>query len=378
MVAGEPSGDLLGAGLVRALRQLCPDAQMRGVGGEAMATAGIPSLFPIADLAVMGLFEVLPRLPRILKRRRQTVADIATWRPDVIVTIDSWGFVSSLIPALRRAGVAAPVVHYVAPQVWAWKRGRAKSVAKKVSRLMTLLPDEGKFFEPHGLRCDFVGHPVVERMAAASLDGAGLRARLGITASQTVVTVLPGSRRGEVRKLLPVLLDAAAELGNVEVLIPVVAALADEVRRISAGYDLKIHVIEGEAARYDAFAASDVALSKSGTVSLELAAVGVPHLIAYTFNSLTNRVARMLVKIPFANLINILSEREVIPEFVLEKCRPELIASCARELLSSPEAVAKQRTDAAAALALLRLPTILPSMRAAQIVLEEATKSQKI
>ncbi len=376
IVAGEPSGDLLAAGLMQAVRRQCPDVQFHGVGGERMTELGIDSLFPISDISVMGLFEVLPRLPLILKRLRQTVADIETFRPDVIVTVDSWGFVSSLLTRLQKRwrrdeGAHVPVVHYVAPQVWAWKAHRAKRVARLVDRLMTLMPDEGRYFEKYGLHCDFVGHPVVERIAEAQFDTEGFRKRYGIPDGARVVTILPGSRRSEVKRLWPILRSAAGKLTGQDLffVVPMVENLAGCIST-----EPNLRVVTGAEDRYNAFKTSVLALSKSGTVSLELAAVGVPHLIAYTFNPFTNWVADRVVKVPFANLINLLADREIVPEFTLDKCRADLIGACAEELLSHPDAAQKQVAEAQAILKRLRLPAIMPSDRAAQIVIETAKK----
>jgi lipid-A-disaccharide synthase len=354
----------------------------------------------------MGIFEVLPRLPLILRRIRQTASDIEAWQPDVLVTVDSWGFVSALLTKLRKknqkrrpaSGVNTgapwslpPVVHYVAPQVWAWKKGRAKNVARLVDRLMTLLPDEGRYFEKYGLRCDFVGHPVVERIAEAGLDPAGFRAANAIPADVRVISVLPGSRHSEVKRLLPILQDSvrqmvagearvdepASDFGaasgrkDLFVVVPTVAGVEDEVRREFEDFELPVRVVTGEVNRYNAFAVSTIALAKSGTVSLELAAVGVPHLIMYKFNALSNLAAKLLVKIRFANLINLMADREIIPEFVLDNCRADLIAPCARKLLDSPEVAAEQVVNARKVMQRLRLPDILPSDRAAQVIIEE-------
>jgi lipid-A-disaccharide synthase len=428
IVAGEPSGDLLASGLMRALLRAYPDVEFAGVGGESMGAVGASqgrfrSLFDIAEISVMGIFEVLPRLPLIMRRIGQTVRDIERFEPDVLVTVDSWGFVSALLTRLRKkwrreASKASvknngsntlsrsrqiPVVHYVAPQVWAWKKGRAKNVARLVDRLMTLLPDEGRWFEPHDLRCDFVGHPVVERIADASVDGAAFRAANGIPASATVVSVLPGSRHSEVKRLIPILkeaikriavthsprtgkkVDGASKTGagdvvtsedqGVFVVVPTVAGVEAEVRRGFEDLGLPVCVVTGEMERYNAFSISKLALAKSGTVSLELAAFGVPHMIVYTFSRLTNLAAKMLVKVRFANLINLLADREIIPEFVLSRCRPELIAECGTELLSSAELARKQANEVRQVMQCLRLPDILPSERAAQIVAEMAQLS---
>ena len=399
IVAGEPSGDLLAAGMMKALRRIASGVEFRGVGGEAMIAAdrvdvaavnlsvdrregsGFRSLFDISEISVMGLFEVLPRLPLILRRIRQTVRDIEEFAPDVVVTVDSWGFVSELLSKLRKrarrtGNMLPPVIHYVAPQVWAWKKGRAKNVARLVDRLMMLLPNEGRYFEKYGLQCDFVGHPVVERIAQADLDAEGFRVANGIPAEATVVSLLPGSRHSEIKRLLPVLKEAVKKLSasfeNLFIVVPTVATVVDEVKRGFEDFPIPARVVIGEMNRYNAFAASAIAISKSGTVSLELAAVGVPHLITYKFNALTNFAIKQVIKIRFANLVNLLADREIIPEFVLDNCRADLIADCASKLLAEPEAAARQVVEAREVMQMLRLPDILPSDRAAQIVAEEA------
>jgi lipid-A-disaccharide synthase len=409
IIAGEPSGDLLASGLMRALLRLAPDVKFRGVGGESMTAvgAGFKSLFEISDISVMGIFEVLPRLPLILKHIRNTVSDIEEFSPDVLVTVDSWGFVSALLTRLKKRGSKIPVVHYVAPQVWAWKKGRARNVARLVDRLMTLLPDEGRWFEPHGLRSDFVGHPVVERIDRTALDPDGFRAANGIPAEATVISVLPGSRHSETKRLIPILkeaiervvagegresadavgaakvVDAAhaveaeqrtAKIKNIFVLVPTVPGVEKEVRRGFEDFPVPVRIVTGEANRYNAFAISKLALAKSGTVSLELVSFNVPHLIAYTFGRLSNYVAKALVKVRFANLINLLADREIIPEFVLDRCRPDLIADCATRLLTTPRSAERQVAEAQEVMQRLRLPDILPSDRAAQIVSEVATR----
>ncbi len=380
IVAGEPSGDLLASGLMRALRRREPEVEFRGVGGESMAAEGLESRFDIAEISVMGVFEVLPRLRRILGRIRQTADDILAWQPDVLVTVDSWGFVSSLLGRLQKHGSRIPVVHYVAPQVWAWKKGRAKNVAKLVDRLMTLLPYEGQYFEKYGLQCDFVGHPVIERMSAAGLDPEGFRRRHNIPQDAEVVCVLPGSRRSETDRLIPIFRDAVERIraghGEIFVVVPTVPGVRRHVEAGFSGCGFPVRVVTGGGERYNAFAVSRMAIAKSGTVSLELAALGVPHLIAYKFNAPTNVLVRMFVRTPFANLLNILAGREVIPELVLQNCRADKIAARALELLTNPAAATEQAVEAQQILQRLRLPDILPSDRAAQIVAQAAAQKR--
>lgn len=418
IVAGEPSGDLLASELMAALRKTGRAVEFRGVGGESMAGQGLESLFDIEQISVMGIFEVLPNLRRILRRIRETADDILRWQPDVLVTVDSWGFVSQLLRCLRKRNSTVPVVHYVAPQVWAWKKGRAKKVASLVDRLMTLLPDEGRYFAPYGLQSDFVGHPVIERMAVRALspapggsahplgthagrvdtagehagpaaascnaaihptvtcDAEDFRRQLGLAPDRRVICVLPGSRRSEVDRLMPVLRDALVQIrrvcGDFAVVVPTVLGVEGRVRRFFAKTDLPARIVTGRENRYNAFCISDLALAASGTVSLELAAVGVPHLITYRFNAPTNLIAKLLVKIRFANLLNLLADKEIIPEFVLDNCRPAPIATCAVELLRHPETGREQVAEAQKILQRLRLPDMLPSERAAQVVLEAA------
>ncbi len=374
LVAGEPSGDLLASGLIDALRRANPTMEFRGVGGESMAERGLNSLFDIEEISVMGVFEVLPNLRRILRRVRETADDITAWQPDVLVTVDSWGFISQLVTKLRKRGIKFPIVHYVAPQVWAWKKGRAKNVARLVDRLMTLLPDEGRFFEKYGLQCDFVGHPVVERMASIEYNAPTVRSELGLDPDETVICVLPGSRRSEVARLMPIfkksLETVRARYGEFSVMIPTVPGVEKRVKKFFAESDIPVRVVTGREMRYKVFTVSEIAIAKSGTVSLELAALGVPHLIAYRFNALTDFMVRTAIKIRFANLLNLQADREIIPEYVLYNCRPEPIAECALCLLSDPEAAAAQVAEAREMLGRLRLPGILPSDRAAQIVIE--------
>jgi len=378
IIAGEPSGDLLASGMMRSIRVQCPGVEFRGIGGESMCDEGLQSRFDIAEISVMGVVEVLRHLPLITRRIRQTVDDIVDWQPDVLVTVDSWGFVSSVVGKLRKRKTHIPVVHYVAPQVWAWKKGRAKSVARLVDRLMMLLPYEGRYFEKFGLKCDFVGHPVMERMSGIDFDPDGFRRRHGIPEDATVVSLLPGSRHSEVVRLVPILKRAVGIIrqkqDNLFVIIPTVAGVEAEVRKCFADFDIPVRVVVGTSERYNAFKISRVALAASGTVSLELTAVGVPHLIAYTFNPLTNWLVKRVIKIKHANLINILDSREIIPELLLDNCRPEPIADTALKLLESSSLGEEQVAEARHVLEQLRLAEMLPSDRAAQIVIEEATR----
>jgi lipid-A-disaccharide synthase len=375
IVTGEPSGDILASRLMRSLRLQRPDVCFAGLGGETMAEQGFESLFDIAEISVMGFGEVLPKLPLILKRLRQVVADIERRQPDVIVTVDSWGFVSVLLGRLRKKKIAIPKVNYVAPQVWAWKKGRARTAAKLLDRLMTLLPYEPPYFEKYGLRCDFVGHPVVENTANLHDDLAEFRRRHGVPQDARLLCALPGSRGHEVKMLVPIFKRVVTRLSeqfpNLFVIIPSVAAIADAVRRAFADVPTPHCVIVGQRERYNAFRASSFAIAASGTVTLELTACGTPHLIAYTFDPITNRIADKLVTSRYANLINILANRFIIPEFTLSRCREGLIYQKSLELMQHPEHAQEQVAQAQQYFSQLK-PSggAMPSEKAAAVVLE--------
>lgn len=377
-VSGEPSGDILAAGLMKALRRKDPQVEFVGVGGESMEALGFKSLFNISELAVMGIFEVLPRLFLILRRMREVIQQIKDEQPDVIVTVDSWGFVSTLLGKLKKEGIKIPKVHYVAPQVWAWKKGRAKKVAKLTDRLLTLLPNEPAYFEKYGLKCDFVGHPVVENTAHLPEDHADFYREYQIPQDRLIVCILPGSRKGEVSRLVPVFQDALARLQKqhpkIFVLLPTVDTVAQQVAAAFEKTAIPFRLLGGQQNRYRAFQISRVAMAASGTVSLELTACRTPHIIAYTFSTLTNWFAKLMVKIKYVNLINILADREIIPEFLVDRCRGDLIADKIEELIEDPETARQQQNDAQVSLQKLRLPHILPSDRAAEVVLEMANR----
>jgi lipid-A-disaccharide synthase len=371
-VTGEPSGDLLASSLMKALKEKAPEAEFYGVGGETMRAYGFQSLFDMAELTVMGFFEVIPRLPLILKRLKQTVADIETLAPDIIITVDSWGFVSALLSRLKKKHIDIPKLHYVAPQVWAWKKGRAKSVAKLTDRLMTLLPHEPEYFEKYGLKCDFVGHPVVENKID-EIDASDFRDKYNIPVEANIISVLPGSRNSEVKRLIPVFIKAtdilSEKIENLFVVVPTVETVVDKVRKEFEDIDLPYRIITGRDERYAAFKQSIAAIAASGTVSLELASCRTPHVVAYKFNPFTNFLADIFVNVKYANLLNILCDKEIIPEFMLNECLADLIANKTFELTDSKIA-GQMILETKEALQKLRLPDVLPSEKAAEIVIE--------
>lgn len=371
LVAGEASGDILGARLMAALRRQRPDLRFAGVGGERMAEQGLTSLFPMRELALMGLLEVLPNLRRLARRMDQAAADIAARRPAVLVTIDAPSFTLRLAERVRPSGVK--VVHYVAPQVWAWRPGRVEKIRRRVDRILALLPFEPPFFEAAGIPVTFVGHPVLESGADAG-DAARFRAAQGIAEGDRPVIVMPGSRRTEVRRLLGTFGEAlrliAAEVPRLRPVVPLAGPVEATVRAGTAGWPVPPLLLREAGERQDAFAAAEAGLIKSGTSSLEMAVAGIPHVVGYRVNPLTAAIVRRLIQVPHASLVNLLAEREVVPERLQENCTPEKLAAELIRLLREPQAVATQRTGFAEVLAKLRPPEGVPSEAAARAVLE--------
>jgi lipid-A-disaccharide synthase len=369
LIAGEQSGDAIGARLMRALAARRSDIAFAGIGGEAMVAAGLASLFPMRELAIMGLLEVLPQLRRLLARLRQTIADIAARRPDVVVTIDAPGFTLRVLRAVAPLGIAR--VHYVAPQAWAWREGRVRHYPGLWNRLLCLLPFEPGFFAGHGLPAVFVGHPVLESGAAAG-DPARFRGCHGLTADARIITLMPGSRRTEVSRLLPVLEETLRRLPpGLCPVVPVAPPVAEAVREGTSSWPVPPILVSGEAAKHDCFAASAVALTKSGTATLELALAGVPMVVTYRVNPLTAAIARRLVRVPYASLVNVILGREVVPEMIQADCRADRLAPAVEALLRDPARAAAQRDAVRPALDALRPPGgLLPSEAAANAVLE--------
>lgn len=374
LIAGEPSGDILGMRLMTAIRSLSTsdNISFSGVGGPLMEGEGLTSLFPMSDLTVMGLTEVLPRIPKIFGRIRQTAADILARKPDIIVTIDAPDFCFRV--AKRLTGLNIPIVHYVAPSVWAWRPGRANKVAKLVDHVMCLLPFEPPYFERAGVDATFVGHSILESGAGAG-DGDTFRSTYDIPQAAPVLVVLPGSRRGEVSRLLSIFGDTVGQaqtaIENLRVVVPTVANVADAVRAGTQEWSNTI-IVEGEAEKYDAFAAANAALAASGTVSLELAMAGVPSIIGYRLSPLTAMVARRLIRVKYASIVNIILDREAMPEFLQERCTADQMAPALINLLKPGQFRDQQSGDIAQALKALQSGDEPPSSAAAKVVISKA------
>ncbi|QQR68464.1 MAG: lipid-A-disaccharide synthase [Alphaproteobacteria bacterium] len=374
LMAGEASGDLIGARLMAALtEQTQGSARFAGVGGERMMAQGLEPLFPMQELAVFGLVEVLRHIPRLLGRIRQTAQAAHQMRPAAVIGIDAPDFCLRVAKRLKGRGI--PLVHYVAPSVWAWRPGRARKVAKILDHLLTLLPFEPPYFEREGLATTFVGHPIIESDVARG-DGARFRLAHHITPEQPVLVVLPGSRAGEIRRLAPIFgqtLDALARrFPDLSVVVPTLPSVAGLVAHEAQSWPVHPLLLLGDTAKYDAFAAADVALAASGTVSVELAMAGVPSIIGYRVNPLSAMIFRMVTKIRYASLLNLMEDRMVIPEFLQQYCRPDVLAPAVTQLLEDPTARQRQREVAARLPAWLGAGPMMPSARAARTVLSVA------
>lgn len=371
VIAGEPSGDLLGARLMAALKRRCGGRiRFAGVGGDGMAREGLDSLIPMAELSIMGFVEIAPRLLTLIRHGYRVVAAIRALRPDAVVTIDFSGFNFRVAKRVRDLGI--PLIHYVAPSVWAYFPGRARKVAKFLDHIMALLPFEPPYFEAVGLPCSWVGHPVVEEGDRRG-DGAGFRARYGIPSEAPLIAVLPGSRRMEVSRLLPYFREAltrlVARFPDLRAVAPTVTTVAESVRADAANWPVPTVVIADSDEKYDAFAACDVALAASGTVSVELAACGVPHVVAYKASPLTSVFIPFFALVDHASLVNLVMEQGVVPEFLNRNCRAEALADAVGRLLADPDAAAAQRQNLRRALARLGQGGEAPSARAADVVL---------
>ena len=323
IIAGEPSGDVLGARMMAALNRTTDGISYSGVGGPQMAAQGLDSLFDYRQLAVMGLMEVLPQAPRLLRRIRDVATAIEERRPDAIVTIDAPSFVFAVLRRLTTH--TEPRIHYVAPQIWAWRPKRINKFKKYIDHVLALFPFEPAIFEAAGLPCTFVSHPVLENDTTAEA-GRAFRQRHGIAADALVLCALPGSRRNEVKKLMPAITQSITRLAqrrdHLHVVIPTVSTVLADVRALAAA-DVPTTIIEEAGEKSAAMAAADVAISASGTATLELACAGVPGVVIYKVAPITGWLGRWLVNVKHVSIVNILADREVLPELLQSACKPK-------------------------------------------------------
>ncbi|MDT8327230.1 MAG: lipid-A-disaccharide synthase [Roseovarius sp.] len=380
VIAGEASADRLGAALMAGLKSLT-EVSFSGIGGPLMQAEGLQSLFPMDELSVMGLGEVLVNYPRLKRRLNQTVAAVMAEAPDILITIDSPDFCLRVARRVKAAS-AIRTVHYVAPSVWAWRAGRAVKMARCIDHVLALLPFEPPFMTAAGMECDFVGHPVVAEPRPSAQDVAAFRARHGLT-DAPLLMVLPGSRRTEVNRLTPVFGEVIARLAverpETRLVLPTTRHLADLVRDLVADWAIKPLVLapeDGQAAvafteqKACAFHAADWALAASGTVSLELAAARTPMVIAYDMNWLSRTLISRMLRVDTLTLVNLVSDTRAVPEFIGKACRAELITPSLLGLMDNPgtQSPAMQVT-----LERLGAGGEAPGLRAARAVLKPAS-----
>jgi len=349
LVAGEASGDTLGAALIDALRHRFPGAEFAGVAGPRMTAAGCTAWFHSEELGVMGLTEVLRHLPRLLRIRSQLQARILEWRPDVFIGVDFKEFNLGLARRLKKQGLRT--VQYVSPQVWAWRPGRARTIGEAVDLILCLFPFEPEFYREYGVRATFVGHPLADQIPL-DVDRAAARAELGLDASARVLAVLPGSRRGEVERLAEVFAGAAellvARYPDLRVIAPMVTpALRDLFARHCARVAPRaaIRFLEGNSRQ--ALVAADVALVASGTATLETALCKRPMVVAYRLGAITAFLLRNLglVKVKYFSQPNLLANKPLVPEFFQEAASPQNLADAVARWLEHPAEVDELRRE---------------------------------
>lgn len=383
LVAGEASGDALGAGLVEELRRRFPDARFAGIGGDAMRAAGVETWHDASELAVMGLFEVLRHLPRLLKMRREFRARALAWRPDVVIGIDAPDFNLGVERWFKQRGV--PTVHYVSPSVWAWREKRAEKIGASADRVLCLFPMEPAIYARHGVDARFVGHPMADAMPLHP-DREAARAALGLPAGAPVLAVLPGSRLGEIERLGEVFFEAAwqvaEEMRALHVVVPAANARCRELLQAqmsrSALPVMHSHLLDGQART--ALAAADVVLLASGTATLEAMLSKRPMVVGYRVSPFTYRIVRALglLKVDRYALPNVLAGEDLAPELMQDDCTPARLADAVLTWFQSPAAVAalqpkylalheqlRQGASASAAAAVASLPALAGGRRPA-------------
>lgn len=326
VIAGEHSGDALGGRLMAAMK----DTKIEGIGGPLMQAQGLQSLVPMDELCVMGIVEVMKHYPRLRKLAFQIIEEIEQRQPDILLTIDLPDFNFAIAKQLKKRGkFKGKIIHYVAPSVWAWRPGRAKKISKFLDGLLCLFPFEPSYFTKHGLKAEFVGHSLIES-GINQVDGSKFR-----KAERLNLGVLFGSRQGEFDRHSAIFKDVILKFPNVHIIAPTLPRLESQVRELLKDTDCTI--ITDPKDKWNAFASCDAAIAVSGTVGLELAYLGIPHIIAYKVNFLTWVLVKILVKTKYAHLANILLNKPVVPEFLQWDCEPEKIAAGLKEILENPE-----------------------------------------
>lgn len=375
IVAGEHSGDALGAKLMAALQAARPGVfRFAGVGAADMERQGLTSLFPIEDVAVMGPLAILPALPRLVRRVYQTVDAASTAKPDLVVIIDSPEFTHPIAKRIRKRMPNVPIIDYVSPSVWAWRPGRAKAMRGYIDEVLALLPFEVEAHERlGGPHCTYVGHPLIEKLdEIRNADAAGLAKRLKLDLSKPVLLVLPGSRRSEVERLIDDFGQAVAVLARrgqkLSVIVPAVASVRALIEQKAAKWQITPHIIDGASDKYAAMRLARAALAASGTVTLELGLAGVPAVVSYKVDAVM-LMLRSMLKTPSIVLTNLVAGHSIYPERLQEACTGDQLADALEPLLGDSQARDAQVKALASIPALMQLPEGTPSEAAAKAVL---------
>ena len=339
IIAGEVSGDILGAGLIRSLRQRYPQARFVGIGGEEMVAEGFHSLVPMERLSVMGLVEVLGRIRELFSIRSRLLDYFFTTPPDVVIGIDSPDFTLAIERRCREAGILS--VHYVSPSVWAWRQKRIFKIAKSVNLMLTLFPFEARFYEEHQVPVAFVGHPLADRIPMEP-DTTKMRASLGIDPDASVLAVLPGSRAGEVERLGTLFLEASRWIQerrpDLQLVIPCVNRDRErQVRDLVDALEVTLPVTIVRGRSRDVMAASDVVLLASGTATLEAMLLKKPMVVGYRLSGVSYALLSKLVKVPHVALPNLLARRQLVPELLQDDATPESLGAAVLERLENTE-----------------------------------------
>ncbi|MFO1167741.1 MAG: lipid-A-disaccharide synthase [Rhodoblastus sp.] len=378
LVAGEKSGDLLGAKLMQALRRLAPDMVVEGVGGEAMVREGMTSLFPLEDISVMGLTSVIANLPRLMKRIDETARAVVAAKPDALVIIDSPDFTHRVARRVRALAPDIPIVDYVSPSVWAWRPGRAPAMRAYVDRVLALFPFEPAAHERlGGPPCVFVGHPLVEHLDELR---PGAREAQQRESDPAVFLLMPGSRKSEIERLMPAfgqVLHRVAQHGRrMEVILPAVSHLEDAIREELRSWPYKPEVVLGHQPKLAAFRRARAALVASGTATLELALAGVPMVVAYKV-SRVEELAKYLISVNSIVLANLVLGENVVPEFIQRDCNEVALANALAPLFTHGAQRDRQMAAFSDIDGLLRPANgEAPSMAAARNVIEVATRKR--
>ena len=335
LIAGEDSGDTIGGEIMSALiSQFGEQLSFAGIGGANMEPQGFISLFPMQELSVMGFAEILPKIPKMLQRVTQTVDDILQRKPDLVITIDSPGFTTRVAAKLRAKKFEGKIMHIVAPSVWAYKPGRAKKFAKLFDHLLVLLPFEPPYFEKEGLPTTFIGHPVAWNWRERA-DGSVFRRKHQMADNALLLAMLPGSRKGEIARHLPVFAETASYLHVIHRTMKVVMIATESTRSLlvekTKKWDVPVAIV-GQNSKKEALAGANVALVKSGTVTLEVALAQVPMLTTYKINPISAMLLKPMLNISQYNLVNILAEKPIVPEYMQSKCKAKVLGEAIDKL----------------------------------------------